>query len=269
MRLGVHDRAEESTPWTESLSTDQRSGKSIGRPGFPGAADADGFELFRNVFELANIAIALVDLTGQIFDVNQKLCSMLGLSREQLNSTDIEDLVGSGAGLWLNPAFGKASSELPGAVSELRFAHRDGDARFAEVCWGVARSRAGQPLFLVVSFRDTTGSKLREAILEQRASIDPLTQTLNRARVEVAARLELSRSARHGRKFSLLLVDLDHFKRVNDKFGHAVGDQVLMGFGDVARGCLRLSDTLGRWGGEEFVILLPETSAAADKDSFT
>ena len=263
MRVALQDRAEESTPWNNGEKSHPGSGKEIGRAGSATVADADGMARFRNVFELANIAIALVDLEGKIFDVNQKLCSLLGVSREQLTSTDIKDLGRSGAGPWLAPPFSLANPDLPGAVSEMRFAHRDGNARFAEVCWGVARSQVGQPLYLVVSFRDTTGSKLREAMLEQQASIDPLTRTLNRARVEEGGKLEVSRSGRHGHNFSLLLVDLDHFKRVNDTYGHAAGDQVLMGFGDVARSCLRLSDALGRWGGEEFVILLPETGAAA------
>jgi diguanylate cyclase (GGDEF)-like protein/hemerythrin-like metal-binding protein len=67
------------------------------------------------------------------------------------------------------------------------------------------------------------------------------------------------RSDRYGDKLSLVMIDLDHFKAINDAHGHGGGDRVLRGFSDLARNCLRSTDLLGRWGGEEFVALLPET----------
>src|SRR5208337_1683677 len=97
------------------------------------------------------------------------------------------------------------------------------------------------------------------------ASTDPLTGAMNRIRIEERARFELMRSDRYGNKLSLLMIDLDHFKKVNDTYGHSAGDKVLKGFCDIARGLLRSIDILGRWGGEEFVALLPETSLAGAK----
>src|SRR5581483_1953565 len=67
---------------------------------------------------------------------------------------------------------------------------------------------------------------------------------------------------RHGYPLSLLLLDADHFKRVNDTHGHAAGDAVLQGFAKVLTGVARRSDVVGRWGGEEFVVALPQTGAA-------
>jgi len=67
------------------------------------------------------------------------------------------------------------------------------------------------------------------------------------------------RKARYGHPVSLLFIDLDHFKRVNDTYGHAVGDDVLKAFCDIAQKCMRSTDLLGRWGGEEFVILMPNS----------
>lgn len=96
--------------------------------------------------------------------------------------------------------------------------------------------------------------------LEHMASHDPLTGALNRrAFIETCAQ-ELERGRRKERSTALLMMDLDHFKTVNDNYGHQAGDHVLMDFATRASGLLRLPDHFGRFGGEEFVALLPETS---------
>lgn len=93
--------------------------------------------------------------------------------------------------------------------------------------------------------------------LERLASHDPLTGLLNRHALDVAIEREMARSARHLYPLSVLLMDLDHFKRVNDTYGHDAGDAVLKAFAEVAAGVLRRDDVLGRQGGEEFMALLP------------
>jgi two-component system, cell cycle response regulator len=93
------------------------------------------------------------------------------------------------------------------------------------------------------------------------ANTDALTDLTSRRRwFEVAAH-ELDRYRRYGRPFALLMADLDFFKQVNDTFGHAAGDEALKGFAEVLRSQCRRSDVIGRIGGEEFAVLLPETDA--------
>ena len=75
------------------------------------------------------------------------------------------------------------------------------------------------------------------------------------------AEIEMARASRYGASLSILMVDLDHFKRVNDTYGHAGGDEVLRQFAEIAKGHLRGTDIMGRVGGEEFAILLPETAS--------
>jgi diguanylate cyclase (GGDEF)-like protein/hemerythrin-like metal-binding protein/PAS domain S-box-containing protein len=246
-----------------SLSGDQRRVEAF--PGFSLDAGPDDVlrknaDVFRTAFEFANIGFGLADLRGKLLAVNPELSRILGFSAAELKGINLKDLEFAGDGAATQDIL-KTSLEGSRAtsVSERRLIHKQGRALDAEVSCGLARSKAGTPLFIVATFRDITERKRLEALLEEQASIDPLTRALNRARLEERASQELMRSDRHGHKLSLVLVDLDHFKRVNDTFGHAAGDQVLKGFGEIARGCLRLTDLLGRWGGEEFALLLPDT----------
>lgn len=95
------------------------------------------------------------------------------------------------------------------------------------------------------------------------ATTDPLTGVYNRRTFKDLAEPNLTRSRRSHLPVSLLMLDLDHFKRTNDTFGHLAGDDVLKAFSELVRNCLRQDDLLARYGGEEFVILLPATSQFA------
>ena len=95
------------------------------------------------------------------------------------------------------------------------------------------------------------------------ATIDSLTGLMNRRAFTASALRELARSQRHGNPFCLLLLDVDHFKTINDRRGHPSGDAVLTGIGRLLGQELRKADFSGRWGGEEFVVALTETTAAS------
>ncbi len=91
------------------------------------------------------------------------------------------------------------------------------------------------------------------------ANTDALTGLANRRQAEEQLMRELRRAERYGRVFSLLMVDIDHFKELNDRFGHQAGDAVLVDLARRLSGLVRASDTTARWGGEEFLLLAPET----------
>jgi diguanylate cyclase (GGDEF)-like protein len=103
----------------------------------------------------------------------------------------------------------------------------------------------------------------QQGVLERLATRDGLTGLLNRAEMERVSRQELARAQRHGLPVSLLVVDLDHFKRVNDRWGHPAGDAVLVAAAAVLGRSVRGSDVVARLGGEEFMVLLPHTDAPA------
>jgi two-component system cell cycle response regulator len=100
------------------------------------------------------------------------------------------------------------------------------------------------------------------ARLEQLAQTDPLTQLPNRRALAERITVEMERALRHDTSLSLLMIDLDHFKRVNDTCGHLIGDDVLRDMAGLLRGLVRGDGLVARYGGEEFVVLLPETDEA-------
>jgi len=101
-------------------------------------------------------------------------------------------------------------------------------------------------------------AQLHEAV-ERQAFADGLTGLANRRRCEESLEAEVARAKRYGSPLSVVLCDLDDFKAANDTLGHAVGDRILQEFGAVLREAVRAVDVAGRWGGEEFLVLLPGT----------
>ncbi|WP_428773824.1 sensor domain-containing diguanylate cyclase [Vibrio sp.] len=94
---------------------------------------------------------------------------------------------------------------------------------------------------------------------ERLAVIDSLTQVYNRGKLDEILAYELNRAERLDSGFGVILIDVDHFKRINDTFGHQTGDLVLMEIADILQNSVRKIDTVGRWGGEEFLIICPDT----------
>ena len=145
--------------------------------------------------------------------------------------------------------------------TEFRIRHKQG-----HWVWMQARGRVveraadGQPLRVAGLRMNITHRKETEARLEGLAHTDALTGVLNRRRFTDLAADELSRALRHGAPVALLMIDLDHFKSVNDRLGHAGGDAVLRSFAATAAQVMRQGDVFGRVGGEEFAALLPQTT---------
>lgn len=117
----------------------------------------------------------------------------------------------------------------------------------------------GSKRFYAAIVSDISENKRTEEELLRLAATDPLTGAFNRREFTALAEQESLRSHRYGRPLSILMLDLDHFKKLNDTYGHAAGDLALQRFTTVCCNTLRNIDIFGRWGGEEFVALLPET----------
>lgn len=133
------------------------------------------------------------------------------------------------------------------------------------VLYGLAMSASGRNYSRNLAQAYELSARLNEVNreLERRASHDALTGLWNRHRFEIALDEELDRIARYGSTCALIMLDIDHFKQINDTFGHDVGDRVLTQLGAILGAEIRSPDRAARWGGEEFMILLPETGLTA------
>ncbi|MEO1927402.1 MAG: diguanylate cyclase [Nautiliaceae bacterium] len=100
----------------------------------------------------------------------------------------------------------------------------------------------------------------QEKILKKLSLIDSLTGTFNRYKTEVSLKQQIAFAKRHQIPLSIIFFDIDHFKKINDTYGHMVGDKVLKGISDLMKNNIREYDIFGRWGGEEFIIILPNTT---------
>jgi diguanylate cyclase (GGDEF)-like protein len=118
---------------------------------------------------------------------------------------------------------------------------------------------AGQSKVVFIAVEISERVRLYQEV--QRLAIhDPLTGCFNRRHFLILTSQELDRSLRYKRPLSLLMLDIDHFKDFNDSYGHPIGDQILCALVDICQSQMRNVDIVGRYGGEEFLILVPETS---------
>ena len=122
------------------------------------------------------------------------------------------------------------------------------------------RSPDGQPIRVVGMVQDISERKQLELQLQEYASCDPLTGLGNRREGMLFLQAQAELCQRLGVSLGLAFVDVDHFKSVNDRFGHLVGDEVLRQVGQTVRGAVRSSDMVCRWGGEEFIVIAPNTN---------
>ena len=152
-------------------------------------------------------------------------------------------------------------NRVPFFESEYRLRHKDDTWSWVLIRGkAIERDRRGQPVRACGIVMDIGQRKRLESNLRQLATTDPLTGAYNRRHLLQVMETEISRAQRYGRPLSLIMFDIDHFKRINDNFGHDRGDAVLKEVAALARQRLRHSDVLTRWGGEEFMVLATETA---------
>ena len=139
---------------------------------------------------------------------------------------------------------------------------RDGEEFWIDTHIVPLRDAHGRVTHFATIGRDLTATKRLQLELRLMASTDPLTGLLNRRRFLEQAESDFQRSQRYQHELAVVMLDIDHFKAINDSHGHFAGDQVLVAMSRATENLLRNTDNLGRWGGEEFVILMPETPLA-------
>ncbi len=204
---------------------------------------------------LASGAFEGIAITSQskFIDVNGQLTRMLGYEHDEMIGQLIANFIAPEDRDRVMANI-KSGSE---STIELEMLHKDG-SRVTVESHGQTIVQGGIPMRLT-ALRDITERKQFEIELKRQAHIDYLTGVSNRGYFMNQAELELSRAIRYNNPLSLYMLDIDFFKKVNDSHGHKVGDLVLVKLAEICRQTLREVDIIGRVGGEEFVILLPET----------
>jgi diguanylate cyclase (GGDEF)-like protein/PAS domain S-box-containing protein len=213
------------------------------------------------LLDTAADGICGIDGDGNITFINHAALNMHGYQLEEVMGKNLHNLFhhhnsDKRSGSAENCQFMQALSSGKAHQSEEWFFRRDGSCFPIKMTITPIRGN-GSENGAVIVFHDITEQRNRQEALLQLATTDSLTGASNRRHFLDQLDAELSRQRRHGGAASLLMADLDSFKRINDAHGHAAGDAVLSHFVHTVRQTVRRSDIIGRLGGEEFAILLP------------
>ena len=204
----------------------------------------------------------MLTVDGEVLDVNSALCEMTGFDRQELVGATVP------YPFWAPEAL-EAINEHRVAVArgsgprelETTYLCRNGTRINVSVTTVPARFDRGGRTGYVSTIRDITAQTRHEAELQRLATRDSLTGLLNQRVFHERLRDEIARATRHNRPLSIAILDLDHFKDVNDRYGHPVGDEVLRAAAERLQALTRDGEHLARIGGEEFGWILPDANA--------
>lgn len=209
-------------------------------------------------------AIAIIDSEHVIVYYNDSAQRMFGYTAEEAVGQTLDILVPSRFHLqhsMMIDEFGAGHIETKhmGQRSRQIFGRRKDDSEFLASIQVIKLNDDDGRKYFAAIVRDISENKRTEEELLRLAATDPLTGAFNRREFTSIADREALRSSRYHHPLSILMFDIDYFKRLNDTYGHAAGDKALQRFTTLCCNALRNVDIFGRWGGEEFVALLPET----------
>lgn len=224
----------------------------------------DEVGMWNLLFEQSRDGIVILDENGKLFKANKQFADMLGYTMEEI----------AGLNVWAwderhseEQLFEMVQNVDPDRVQfQTRHKRKDGTVIDVELSNSGTVYKGKKLIFCVC--RDVTERKRMERVLKesekkyQELSItDELTQLYNARHFFKQLGMEVEKAARYGNPLSLMFLDLDDFKQFNDAYGHPEGDKVLKKMGEVIKGGLRRTDLAFRYGGEEFAVLMPMTTA--------
>ena len=211
-------------------------------------------DLYRRLFEQSKDVVMVVSVDGHIRNINAAGLELYGFhSLEEISKVNIESF-------YVDPAERQemlSLLEAEGWLKNYEVRHRTKSGRLIHVqgTVSVLRDVGGSITELVVILRDVTQERQAQENLLKMARFDPLTGLANRYTFQDQLEKSLARASRFRRRMALMMLDLDHFKEVNDSHGHDVGDALLVAVADRMLGCVRKVDTLARLGGDEIAVI--------------
>ncbi len=219
----------------------------------------DEIGFYERLFRTNSAPMLLIDPSndGQIVDANEAATHFYGYSRDEMCTKHTWEINAMGKDVL--PVMHEVA-KLPGGHKPLHFIHKlaDGSTRHVQTYAGPVELDGIRLMLCII--HDITEQKRLEQELEKAALRDPLTGLGNRRQFLQVVKHAHAQSQRYGQDYSLMLVDVDHFKAINDQYGHNTGDEVLILLARTLETSVRESDAIFRWGGEEFLILLPQTN---------
>ncbi len=218
-------------------------------------------EKFRFIVKTAVDAIVLADTRGNIILWNNSAQRIFGYTEGEVLGKSLNILIperyreAHQTGLERARLTGKPAK--PDVSHEVHGIRKDGSEFSIELT--VSFWRRGEEIFFTGIIRDITDRNRMEEKLRTLSTTDPMTGIFNRRKMEEFLKMEINRGKRYKIPFSIIMFDIDHFKKINDTYGHIAGDYVLSSLVKLIKENLRETDYFCRWGGEEFLILTPET----------
>jgi len=219
--------------------------------------------LYRALADNPTYGICRCDAEGKFLDVNQALVTMLGYAtREELLAANnaFEVVLDLGP---TTPSAGRSHEVMRIEPVEMEWRRKNGTTLKAKLSGRGVYNDRGSFVGYEIIVVDVTEQRALEDHLRRQASSDSLTGLANHRRLFELLQAEICRSKRTEREFSLLLLDLDGLKEINDRLGHLSGDRALCRLAQTLTDCCRSIDTAARQGGDEFALVLPETGAGA------
>ena len=225
----------------------------------------DSEKRFKGAFNHSASGMTLIGLNMEFLMVNKAFCDMLCYKENELIGKKFQDITFSGD---QNIGSAKINELITGKTNkckiEKRYITKNNDVIWVNINASTVRNETKEPIYFVTQIENITDKKKNEVEIQNRAYYDQLTKLPNRTLFYDRCNQVLANASRNGTSFSIIFIDIDDFKTVNDSLGHSAGDHLLIEFSNRLKECARETDTISRWAGDEYTIVLPNVNSSSN-----